>query len=570
MNEAANDWPAPARRALLERLASASFSEYPEREAELTARLAARLGAPDGGVLLGPSSGALLDLLALAGLERGDRVAIPAPGFSLYPALVKRHGGVPLRVPVGRALPLEGFLAAARDGARQVWLTLPNNPTGAWRTPDEVTPVLEAIAQLPSPPLVVLDEAYAEFAPRTFRLLPDRFSNVVLLRTFSKALASAGLRLGALVGPPALVRELEHLKLPYALSTPQLLALDVALDHAKAFDDAVRVVVERRGRLVAALEAAQVDVAATASNFVHLAHDAADALAEAGVLARRLPPGEGTRISIGDEQACAKVARALGATLPERTAPEADTRLLVLDVDGVLIDAEASFREAVARALADLRPAFPWSDALFRKMKRLGGMNNDFRLAAGLLAISDAGSLEALEGGGLVWSPALEEGLALHYRAASERVAFHYETTKRGETPLVTRAEIEAVGAPFVILTGRAPHELADAFVTLGLTCEAVCDSAPHLAKPSPAGLLQLADTFRASDVLFVGDTVDDRTTVVRARPLRPETRFTFAGVGPDRASFVRADTGDLEAPTLRELLARAPLFASPPPGARP
>lgn len=568
MNEAATDWPEAARRAFLDRLATTSFAEYPEREEELTTALGERLGAPEGGVLLGPSSGALLDLLALAGLARGDTVAYPAPGFSLYPSIVKRHGGVPVPVPVGRELPLRGFVEAARVGARQVWLTLPNNPTGAWRSPDEAVPALDAIAELADSPLVVLDEAYAEFSPRTFRLLPDRYENVVLLRTFSKALASAGLRLGVLVGPPALVAELSRLKLPYSISTPQLLALEIALQHAKPFDDAVRVTIERRDRLVRALRKAEVDVAETAANFLHVAHDAADALAAEGVLARRLPPGTGTRISIGSEDACARVARTLGASMPPCTSGPARSKLLVLDVDGVMIDAEKSFREAVALALAELRPALPWDDALFRKMKRLGGMNNDFRLAAGLLAIFDTGALDVLRDDRLVWDPNLEAGLAKSFGIASERVAHHYETTKASEAPLVTKDEITRLGVPFAILTGRAPHELRDAFVTLGLTCEAVCDSAPHLAKPSPAGLLQLADSFRATDVVFVGDTVDDRATVVRARPLRRETRFIFAGVGPDRASFVRDDTSDLEAPTLRELFTRE-LFPEPSAGTR-
>lgn len=559
MNEAAHDWPDGARRAYLERLGGMSFSEYPETEGRLAARVAERLGAPRGGALLGSSSGALLDLVALAGLGAGDVVAIPSPGFSLYPTIVKRHGAVPRGVEVGRSLPLDGFVLAAREGARQVWLTLPNNPTGAWRSPDEVVPALDAIAALTAPPLVVLDEAYAEFAPRTFRLLVDRYDNVVLLRTYSKALASAGLRLGVLLGPPALLRELERLKLPYGISTPQLLALDVALDHARAFDDGVRTIVERRDRVVAALREASIDVAPTASNFVHLAHDAADVLAERGVLARRLPPGMGTRLSIGEEEACERACAALGAKLP-LPRPKAHDRLLVLDVDGVMIDAEASFREAVRRALAELSPALGWTDALFRKTKRLGGMNNDFRLAAGLVAVFEAGALEALESGRLVWDDALEERLQGGLAAASERVAHHYETTKASEVPLVTRDELTALGVPFAILTGRAPHELADAFVTLGFSCEAICDYAPHVGKPRPGGLLQLADAFRARELVFVGDTIDDRTTTLRAAALRHETRFRFAAVGPDRESF--ASTEDLVAPTLRDLLAGGDPFA--------
>lgn len=563
MNEAAHDWPKAAREAWLSRLADTPLHTYPETEAALTRRLEARMGAPEGGVMLGSSSGALLDFVAMAGLAKGDRVAFPDPGFSLYPMIVKRHRGVSMRVPVGRGLPLDGFLDAAKLGARQLWLTLPNNPTGAWRSPDDVRPLLDAIAAMSDegrdPPLVVLDEAYAEFASRTFRLVVDRYENVVLLRTFSKALASAGLRLGALVGPPALLRELSAVKLPYSISTPQLVALDVALDHAALFDEQVRITAERRDRLFFCLREAEVPVSDTASNFVHVATDVADALAAKGILARRLPASEGTRISVGTEAVCAIVAEVLGAKLPAAQTP-ARVPLLVLDVDGVMIEAEASFREAVRLALVDLRPQLPWDDALFRAMKRLGGMNNDFRLAAGLLALDDRGHVADVLAGRVAWNDDLEAALGLELPEASRRVAQHYEATKSQEVALITQQELRALAVPYAILTGRSPHELLDAFLTLGFECEAVCDSAPHLAKPAPGGLLQLADAFRATDVVFVGDTKDDRTALVRASALRPETRFVFAAIGPDRDSFARPEEGDLVAPTLRELL-QAPIF---------
>ena len=112
MNEPATDWPEAARKALLVRLGKLPFHRYPERQGELTERLRQRLGAPEGGVLLGPSSGALLDLVAMAGLCPEDQVAIPDPGFSLYPLLVRRHGGRVRLVPQGTGFPLEPWFAA--------------------------------------------------------------------------------------------------------------------------------------------------------------------------------------------------------------------------------------------------------------------------------------------------------------------------------------------------------------------------------------------------------------------------------------------------------------------------
>lgn len=552
MNEAASDWPQPAREALLARLGVLPFHEYPERQAELTERLRQRLGAPAGGLLLGPSSGALLDLVAMAGLGAGETVAIPEPGFSLYPLLVRRHGGRVRAVPQGTGFPLEPWFAAL--DCRQLWLTLPNNPTGAWLTPATLEPLLAAAAAQPDPPLVVLDEAYAEFAPATHRLAVDRYPNLVLLRTFSKALASAAWRLGYLVGDPALVAQLAALQLPYSLPAASLEALDVALDFAAAFEPLVRAIPERRERLARALHCHE--AAPSAANFLHLTPDPAPALEAAGVKVRRLPGTDAARVTLGTEADTARVAAALGGTLPV-PGPRPPRQLLVLDIDGVLIDADRSFMEAVARALADLRPALPWSDAAFRAFKRLGGFNNDFRLTAGALALAervgDADLLPHLEAAAGLGFSALEARMQALEPQAQSAVQRHYTDTIQLERPLATLADLQVAGWDLAVLTGRPPEELVLAWRVLGFNLPAVCDAAPHLRKPQPAGLLQLADAFRAETILFVGDTVDDATCLRAAARLRPELSWRFAAVGPERCGF--AGPEDIQCASLADLL---------------
>jgi len=552
MNEAATDWPAEAREALLARLRDLPFHLYPERQEELTERLRKRVGAPEGGLLLGPSSGALLDLVAMAGLSFGDTVAIPDPGFSLYPMLVRRNGGQVRKVPQGTGFPLEPWFAAL--DCRQVWLTLPNNPTGAWVSPEALEPLLAAAAARPEPPLVVMDEAYAEFAPATHRLAVDRYPNLVLLRTFSKALASASWRIGYLLGDPALVSKLATLQLPYSLPAASLEALDVALDFAPAFEAAVRALPERRDRLAAALPAHC--AAPSAANFIHVTPDPSDALEAAGIKVRRLPGTGAARLTIGTEPDTARVAATLGSALPAPV-PRATRRLLVLDIDGVLIDADRSFMEAVARTLAELRPALPWSDAAYRAFKRLGGYNNDFRLAAGALALAEAHGdvdlrpvIEAADGCGF---PELNARMEALEPAAQILVQKHYADTISLERPLTTLAELQATGWELAVLTGRPPEELDLAWKVLGFQLPAVCDAAPHLRKPEPAGLLQLADAFRAEEILFAGDTVDDARCLQAAAGLKPELTWRFAALGPDRNRF--AATGDVQFETLRELL---------------
>jgi histidinol-phosphate/aromatic aminotransferase/cobyric acid decarboxylase-like protein/phosphoglycolate phosphatase-like HAD superfamily hydrolase len=552
LNEAPHGWPEGARQALLARLASLPFQQYPERQGELTARLATILGAPEGGVLLGPSSGALLDLALLAGVAPGEAVAFPEPGFSLYPALTARHGVRDLRVPVGDGFPLEPwFRVLERERPRQLWITLPNNPTGAWLSPEDVEPLLQAAAAQPDPPLVVLDEAYAEFAPFTHRLAVDRYPNLVLLRTFSKALASAGWRLGYLIGAPELVGPMAALALPYSIPAPALEALDVALDFKAAFAAQARAVPDRRDRLAAALGARV--ATRSAGNFLYVRPDPGAALREAGIQVRALPGLDAGRVTVGTEEETRRAAAALGATLAE-PGERRPRRLLALDMDGVLLDGDPGFMIAVAKALGELAPELAWMDAHYLAFKRAGGFNNDYRLCAGALALAERGQLDA------IWEAArkgLPEGVEARIEELEPRcaevVSRWYYSAPPPDVPLITRQELESLGWELAVLSGRNDQELATGFEGLGFRLPAVGDNAPHLRKPRPGGLLQLADAYLAEEIVFVGDTPDDALALRRAREIRPDLVWTFAAVGPLRDTI--ATERDLRAPTLRDLL---------------
>lgn len=247
------------------------------------------------------------------------------------------------------------------------------------------------------------------------------------------------------------------------------------------------------------------------------------------------------------------LARAIAEVPSPEGLPTGKGRLLALDIDGVLIHPGRSFHEAVTRALAERAPDLPWSDAHFESFKRIGGFNNDFRLAAAALVLWQAGRLDEVlerpEGG---W-PALEAAFQALEPLVQVDVQRHYAQTKAMERPAVTLAQLQALPCHLAILTGRPPEELVLAFEVMGYELPAICDAAPHLRKPEPAGLLALARTFGCDEVVFVGDTPDDAACLRRARALAPDVRWVFAGVGPHREGFLAPE--DLAAEGLEALL---------------
>jgi len=228
-----NPWPWPdeaLREAWLARLAEVRVNRYPDpRAAGLAERLRAHLGlAPEQALVLGNGSDELIQLITLALARPGATVMAPDPTFVMYRMIATFCGldyqPVPLADDFG--LDVEAFRAAmaAHDPA-VVFLAWPNNPTGTLWARGDVERVIEA-----APGLVVIDEAYQPFAGDSFVAELGRWPHVVVLRTLSK-LGLAGLRLGALAGPPAWVEPIDKLRLPYNVNTLTQASAEFALEN---------------------------------------------------------------------------------------------------------------------------------------------------------------------------------------------------------------------------------------------------------------------------------------------------------------------------------------------------
>ena len=249
--------PADLQKALGERLGALALNRYPgERVNELRLALASYAGMPEGfDIMLGNGSDELISLLAMACDVPGASILSPLPGFVMYAMSAQLQGlafhGVPLTTDF--ELDEVAMLAAiAQHKPSIVYLAYPNNPTGNLWNDDTIEKIV--LAQGAQGGLVVMDEAYQPFASRSYAGRMARHSHVLLMRTLSK-FGLAGVRLGYMIGPKALVAEVDKVRPPYNISVLNTECALFALEHAKVFAAQAQDLRQERTRLMQALTA---------------------------------------------------------------------------------------------------------------------------------------------------------------------------------------------------------------------------------------------------------------------------------------------------------------------------
>ncbi len=244
--------PDALRRALGERLGEVAINRYPgERIGELRAALAQHVGLPEGfELILGNGSDELISLLAMACDVPGATILAPLPGFVMYEMSAKLQGLQFVGVPLTANFELDEAAMLAAIAEHQpaiVYIAYPNNPTA--NLFDDA--VIEKIVQA-APGLVVIDEAYQPFASRSYLDRAARHQHVLIMRTLSK-FGLAGVRLGYLLGPKALVDEVDKVRPPYNVSVLNAEAALFALEHHDEFARQAAVLRSERARLIVAL-----------------------------------------------------------------------------------------------------------------------------------------------------------------------------------------------------------------------------------------------------------------------------------------------------------------------------
>jgi histidinol-phosphate aminotransferase len=267
----ANEWadPNPAARYLnAAELEAVLLNRYPGATADLRGALATRYGVQPDQIVLGNGSNEVLLYSFLLFGGAGRSTLLFQPTYSMHARLTQTAGGRPIDEMIGLPYELSAERAVAavrRHRPEVVVLCSPNNPTGTLIDEDVVLAVARAAARS----LVLVDEAYADFAD--FSVVPRiaQHPNVVVVRTFSKARAAAGLRLGLLIAHPKVAAMYRAVQLPYNVNAiTYAVGAKIAKDEASVRTRVVRNSGERERVYAALLGVAAIETFASRTNFI--------------------------------------------------------------------------------------------------------------------------------------------------------------------------------------------------------------------------------------------------------------------------------------------------------------
>jgi histidinol-phosphate aminotransferase len=251
-NENPYELPADLKREVVERVLHRPWGRYPEFvPASVVKSLAKFAGWPEEGILVGNGSNELIQASLSVTLGPGRRLAVPQPTFTLYKLMATTLQADVDPVFLDRenlTFDTDKLVQSARK-ADVVVICSPNNPTGNVFDREALVAVLKNARGI-----VLVDEAYHEFSGQTAVPLLSSHPNLVVLRTFSKAMSMAGLRFGYMMAHPEIAREIYKSKLPYNVNIFTLAAAEIILEKNDVLNRGIAALVRERDRVFAELQ----------------------------------------------------------------------------------------------------------------------------------------------------------------------------------------------------------------------------------------------------------------------------------------------------------------------------
>ena len=483
---------------VLEALRSCDISEisfYPYY-GELTEKVAKNFGVKFDQVKITNGADEALQSIIQTYLNEGESLLTLDIAFEMPNIYTLIQGGIIKEVPFEKkwVFPLNSFMTDLKDNnVKVVYLTSPNNPTANVIAEGDLVKILESAKDK----VVILDETYANYCGVSYVKYINKYDNLFVVRSFSKDYALAGLRLGCIISNEENIINVKKVLAPYSINSLVVKAAMAALDDNSYICEVKEKIEKLKSELKLFFENFGFTVYPSSTNFLLINCGAKtgfiyNCLKNANISVKMYKKGplagNYLRITIPTETGVNKIKSAL------KIKP-----YLVFDMDGVLINAKASYREAIAKTFEYFAKEKVLQEEI-QKAKNLGGLNNDWDLTKFLLE---------------------KRNISVDYSDLVKVFQSYYWNDGNGlinnETPLFDRTLFEELKQNYnlAIFTGRLRNEamfalnkfgVADMFYPIITTDDIPFDK----CKPDPFGINKVKELTIADKYYYFGDTTDD------------------------------------------------------------
>lgn len=474
------------------------FLIYPTYQG-LLEKLAAKESVSIDSILLTNGSNGSIRAVVDAYIENGDEIILPHPTFSFFYQCCGMRGGVIKKVDYNPdfSFPIERVLNSITEKTKMVVLVNPNSPTGTLIGEEQIRSILEKAQNA----MIVMDEAYYQYAKKSHIHLVKEFRNLIVIRTFSKAYGLASLRIGYSVSSPENIQELRKVVQPFPANMLAVIAACAALDDQEYYDKVIDEALEEKGRLITRLNEMGIETVNTSTNFILVkfgeeSDNIYQSLREEGIYVRNMNNYEllkgYLRITTGRPFENDILIQKISELLP----PEA----IIFDMDGVLVDVSSSYRVAIKETAEH----FLNKDISFQEIqeyKNKGGYNNDWNLTEAI--ILSKGVTVSKED---IIAKFQEYYLGANYDGliSNEKWVFDKELARmlKGRYKLgifTGRPRKEAE----LTLSRSGMEEMFDVLIALE-------DVPLNREKPDPFGIQKALELLQVKRAMYIGDTIDD------------------------------------------------------------
>lgn len=264
-----NPW-GPSPKALAAIGEEVNINRYPESDLrELIHEYALYSGVEDNQVIVGgDGADEIIDVLAKTFIEPGDEFIVPLPSYMYYEYLLLQYGAVPVYARWDleeNKLDVDSIIDSITEKTKMIFLCTPNNPTGTLISQEDIS----RIAEIDEDILVVVDEAYFEYAEVTNKDLIDRYPNIFIIRTMSKVMGLAGMRVGFGLSSPEIIEYIFRIKPVFSLTRLSYIAALTTLRDKDYIERSIRDGIESREYLYRELDKMEkLKVFPSKSNFI--------------------------------------------------------------------------------------------------------------------------------------------------------------------------------------------------------------------------------------------------------------------------------------------------------------